>query len=127
MRNWLVPPLFMLVLAAGCASAGGGANAAPKRGARNVITAQEIQQLTGVSTAYEAVQRLRPQFLNARSTVLGSGGTVVYVNGMRRGGVNALQQVAANEVKEIRYISARDATTKYGSGLTQGVIEVTTR
>ncbi len=127
MRNRLVVPLFMLVIAAGCASAGGSANAAPRRGAANVITAREIQQLTGVSTAYDAVQRLRPQFLNARSTVLGSGGVVVYVNGMQRGGVSILRQVAANEVKEIRYISARDATTKYGSGLTQGVIEVTTR
>lgn len=131
MRYRLFPPLLVLAMAMGCASAGGagnGSGASTTRHSSDVITTEEIQQATGLSTAYDAVQRLRPQFLRIRgpSTFGGAEGPVVYVNGMRRGGADSLRQIGITEVKEIRYLNARDATTKYGTGVSQGVIEVTT-
>ncbi|MEJ2186480.1 MAG: hypothetical protein P8Z36_11130 [Gemmatimonadota bacterium] len=119
--------LVTLAAVAACASAGGPGNPGERRSA-DVITAAEIQKVTGLTTAYDAVQRLRPQFLrtHGRSTFVGSEGIVVYVDGMQRGGVDALRQIGINDVKEIRYVNARDATTKYGTGVNQGVIEVLT-
>jgi hypothetical protein len=38
-----------------------------------------------------------------------------------------LQQIRAIDVQEIRYLSATEATTPYGTGHVGGVIEVTTR
>ncbi len=52
---------------------------------------------------------------------------MVYLDGMRTGGVPVLRNIDANNVREIRYVPARDATTKYGTGHSQGVIEVRTR
>ncbi|MEJ2217104.1 MAG: hypothetical protein P8099_10865 [Gemmatimonadota bacterium] len=130
MRHRYSTPLLVLALVAGCASGGAGnGDSAPRaRRSSDIITAEELQQATGLSTAYDAVQRLRPQFLRIRgpSTIAGAEGPRVYVNGMERGGVDALRQIGIMEVKEIRYINARDATTKYGTGVSQGVIEVTT-
>ncbi|MEJ2186479.1 MAG: Plug domain-containing protein [Gemmatimonadota bacterium] len=131
MRYRIVTPLLALFLAAACASAGGsptGGASAKARRSRSVLTAEEIQQTTGLRTAYEAVQRLRPYFLQTRGTsgMRGSTGVSVYVNGMPMGGVSALNGIDVKDVKEIRYYTASDATTKYGSGVTGGVIEVTT-
>lgn len=127
MRYRHVVLFVTLAAAAACASAGGPGNPGERRSA-DVITAAEIQKVTGLTTAYDAVQRLRPQFLrtHGRSTFVGSEGIVVYVDGMQRGDLDALRQIGINDVKEIRYVNARDATTKYGTGVNQGVIEVLT-
>ena len=117
--------LLLVLAAAACASTGA-------RTSRNsdVITAEEIQSAS-VSTAYEAVQRLRPTFLRGRGqtsiTSSGSDLPVVYVNGLRSGSVEQLHTIPAQDVQTIRFISASDATTRYGTGHTGGVIEVTTR
>jgi hypothetical protein len=117
--------LLLVLAAAACASTGTTTS-------RNsdVITADEIQTAS-VSTAYEAVQRLRPTFLRGRgqSSISNPGSDlpVVYVNGLRSGGVDQLHTIPAQDVQTIRFISASDATTRYGTGHTGGVIEVTTR
>lgn len=128
MRYRFAAPLLVLAFAAGCASANAGAEGTVPHRSTNIITAAEIQQATGLSTAYDAVQRLRPQFLRVRgpSTIMGSESVVVIVDGMQRGGPDVLREISATDVKEIRYVNARDATTKYGTGVNQGVIEVTT-
>lgn len=130
MRYRMVMPLAMLLVAAACASTGGAQNGndAPRtRHSRNVITLEEIQNATGLKTAYDAVQSLRPQFFQNRgaTSFTHSSGVTVYVNGMPQGGPSALQRINIGQVKEIRYLSRNDATIKYGTGISGGVIEVT--
>lgn len=97
-----------------------------------MITAEEIASISA-SNAYEVVQRLRSQWLITRGaagtrepTLEGglSGGIVVYLDGVRRGGVDALREIPVEQIRELRYIDAKDATTRYGTGHTSGVIEV---
>ncbi len=52
---------------------------------------------------------------------------VVFVDRSRRGEIRELELIAADDVERIRYISARDATTRYGTGYPGGIIEVISR
>ncbi len=117
----------LLVAVAGCSTASSGSRSLQ---ARNVITAEEVQELN-VSSAYEAIQHLRPHFLQTRGQASiqdpSAGVPVVYVNGVRYGSPGTLQGIRAVDVEEIRYLSASDATTRYGTGHVGGVIEVRTR
>jgi hypothetical protein len=49
------------------------------------------------------------------------------VDGSSRGELDALRQLSIGNIETMRYLSAADATTKYGTGYPGGVIEVTTR
>lgn len=119
--------LALLAVLVGCASSANGRRSLQSR---NVITMQEIESLN-VSTAYEVIQQLRPHFLQGRgqSSIQdpGSSMPVVYVNGVRYGPPSMLQGIRAMDLREIRYLSASDATTRYGTGHVGGVIEVDTR
>ncbi len=96
---------------------------------RNVLTADELQRVP-VETVYDSIQRLRPEFLRARGQVSLESRTaslpVVYVDDIRLGGPDALRTVRIADVHEIRYLSASDATTRYGTGHPGGVIAVVT-
>lgn len=114
----------LLVILAGCASASGRT-----AGTSDVIGPDELNMVR-VATAYEVVERLRPVFLRGRGQTSLSGDPqfpIVYVDGMRQGGPEALRRVASQDVGMIRYVPARDATTRYGTGHPAGAIEVTTR
>ena len=131
---------FALLLAAvaivpiGCASKTGGAAATQQsssrpRTSRDVITAEELATIDA-QTALQAVQRLRPNFLQTRggaSMSVNSGpvNVVVYVDQTRMGGPNTLSQIPVTEVREIRYLNATDATQRYGTGHGAGAIIVT--
>lgn len=119
--------VVLLAALAGCAAGGGGARSLQSR---NVITAAEVEAIN-VSTAYEAIQQLRPHFLQSRGQASiqdpTAGTPVVYVNGVRYGSPDALNGIRAMDVAEIRFLSASDATTRYGTGHVGGVIEVRTR
>lgn len=118
--------VLLLAITVACATSGGSRAAT---GGRDVITREEILA-ANVSTAEEVVRRLRPEFLRSRgqsSADPNANRPVVYVDGVRAGGPEALRNIAANDVREIRYISAADATTRYGTGHVGGVIEVRIR
>jgi hypothetical protein len=119
--------LALTMAIVGCSSR--GAPDRPDR-ERHLITAQEIDELN-LSTAYDVVRHLRPEFLRSRGTMSlrNTSGefAVVYINGMRAGGLDQLNAIRANDVDTIRYISASDATTRWGTGHTGGVIEVTVK
>ena len=93
---------------------------------RNVITASEIAEIN-VSTAMDVIQRLHPEFLRGRGRNSISSGEaqypVVYVDGVRAGELAVLRDIPASDVREIRFVNAADATTRYGTGHTGGVIE----
>jgi hypothetical protein len=108
------------------------ADSAPDRrlGAdRNVITRSEI--LPAMLSAYDVVQYRRPRWLLGRGTVPSDEGKpetpLVYLEGVRYGTLEALKSINALEVAELRFLDARDATTRLGSGHTTGVILVTLR
>jgi hypothetical protein len=105
------------------ACAAGGQSSGPRAGRRNVITAEELQAIE-VSTAFEAVRRLRPTWLRSRS---GGGDPVVFIDNVRAGDLNMLDQLYLTTVRELRYVSPADATTRWGTGYTNGAIEVITR
>lgn len=124
-----------LAAAAACASAGasGSTTGSRQHYSQNVISAEELATIDAPD-AYQAIQRLRPQFLVASRgpTELGSrrsggadGGIMVYLENTRLGGVSALAQIPTNDIKEIRYLSASEATQRYGTGNTSGAIVVT--
>lgn len=126
MRRYAIPMLALLL--AGCASMQGSSDGPSRR--NDLITQEEIQSHDGLNTAYDVVQRLRPQFLRRRgvNSLASSGDDIlVYLDGIRTGGVEVLRTIDANTVQQIHYVNARDATTKYGTGHSQGVIEVKTR
>lgn len=96
----------------------------------NVLTQEEIAAAP-VNNAYEALSRLRPRFLQPHAT----GGrpqtayAVVYIDGVRRnGGLDEiLRSIAASSIMEIRYLTAVDATSRYGLDVQGGVIDVKLR
>lgn len=119
-RRAFVATFAVTVGLAGCASGGGGGSGG---GSANRLTAEsmvDVQQLD----AYQAVQRLRPQWLRSR------GNTVpqVVTDGMRQpAGLDALRQYRVSELEEMRYMSATEATNRFGTGFDGGAILVSTR
>lgn len=117
-----------------CASTGGsgatGSDAA-------TITAADIAQ-TSAATAFDAVQRLRPQWLvvsDPRSISgggpgtpdIGTSGIVVYLDGVRAGGPDMLKNINAQSVVRMHFLTPSEATNIYGTGSLFGAIQVTTR
>lgn len=113
------------ILAAACATSPSG-GASPS--SRDVIGEEEIREL-GRLTAYQVVQRLQPQWLRPRGvdSFNSEFGVVVYLDGQRVGGVDALRRVSAPNVQEIRRLDSRQATIQYGTGHPSGALLVITR
>ena len=121
-RTRFLSLLAVVILGSACASSGPPDQSRPRRN-RNLITADELSELS-VATAYDAVRRLRPAWLQARGR---SGLPVVFRNDARWGSdPSSLESIRINGVSEIRFLNARDATTRYGTGFTGGVILVVT-
>jgi len=117
-------------LGAACASSPkGGTGGGPKPGP-NLITADEISRAS-VQNAYEAVQKLRPAMLSPRqvasANAQATGELLVYMDNNRMGDVEQLRQISASSIAALRYFSASEAQTKWGSGHPGGVIEVLTK
>jgi len=123
---WVVP--FLLLLAA-CQSTGSGGGA--NRGGPTLIAQEELAELPAL-TAYQAVERLRPAWLRPRVRTV--RGTVpeqyypqVFLDGVPYGDLDTLNRVNSRDVREIRYFSASEATTRFGTGYPGGVIDVQTK
>lgn len=117
--------LVLLVLVPGaCASAGGGGGG----GNSDVLTAEQLGEMSA-NTLMDAIRRVRPAWLRARGGARGSGEPIeVYVDGVRMPeGLDALQRIQAQDVLEVRRLSASDATTQFGTGHGSGAIVVRTR
>ena len=127
MRTALVFALGMFLAA--CGGGGGSSQATttsrPVRGPSDLITEAEIS--AGVyQNALEIVQNLRPNMMRPRA---GAGAQPVrlYLDDVRMNDLSGLATVPAGRVKEIRFINARDATTRWGTDHDSGVILVTTK
>jgi hypothetical protein len=51
----------------------------------------------------------------------------VYVDDVSYGNINSLSNLNTNQIREIRFLSAQNATTRWGTGHMAGVILVTTK
>lgn len=137
MRKGLLVFAAIATLAAcssGSGSASGTASTPIRRGGQNLITADEITASgAGLETAFDIVQRLRPSMLRPRTSSFGTNNqaqqvpVVVYSDDVRLGTVENLRTIPATQVHEIRYISATDATQRWGTNHSSGAIQVITK
>lgn len=121
-RMWL-PMTLTLLLACGGSQTQGTRD-------RTVITEREIEE-SALLDAFEVVRALRPEFLRTRgSSSFRATEPVeaqVYVDGVRIGDPASLRRLPRDVLREIRYIDAREATTRYGTGHGAGAILVATK
>lgn len=96
----------------------------------SVISEAEIDA-SSATTAYDAVKKLRANFLTYRGeTSLKTGAAVVpavYLDGQLFGDLSSLKQLMANQISEIRLYRSWEATSKFGTGHMAGVIAIITR
>jgi hypothetical protein len=121
--------LYLIAVAAilGCASASSTPGTRAIHRKANVLTAEEIADAhADVMTAYDAVARLRPNWLAAHGVAAqGSQYAVVFFDGQQYGGIDALRNIPAYHVGDIRYYDITQAGATFGiKGDTGGVIEV---
>ena len=117
--------LLTLGLSAGataCASGGGSGDSGPRRNP-NLITADELANYSTLS-ALDVVRQLRPRWLQPRG---GAGLPTVMMDGARLGPPDNLASISVNDLESSRYLTASDATMRYGTNFTGGAIEVVSR
>lgn len=127
MRSHPTPRLLVAMSALtfgliGCASGAASPDGAPRGNSRLIVESE----LVGLQSddAYTAIQRLQPQWLRSRS----GAAPVVIVDGTRQQvGLSILRSIRTSELQELRYLSASDATTRYGTGFDGGAILLTTK
>jgi hypothetical protein len=113
---------YSMATVSGCAVQGGPEpGLAPSRSS-NVLGEVEIAN-SQATTAYQALERVRPMYLVSKVDLAPNEERVVYLNGVRLGGVNELRLISASEVKEIRFVRAIDGAA-YGVGRSGGAILV---
>ena len=101
----------------------------PTSSAADYITRREIAEVEHATNAREVIEVLRPAFLRPRiSPSRGAQGETasVYVDGVRYGGLDALQGIESAQINEIRYFKPADARLYFGPDHVGGVIAVTT-
>lgn len=129
MRRTLTFAMALTLVACG---GGSGTTAQPNtvsrpiRGPADFISEAEIA--AGVyQNGMDIVQKLRPSMLRPRGTSSSQYQVVLYLDDVKMLDLNGLSTIPAERVKEIRYINARDATTRWGTGHGSGVILVTSK
>lgn len=120
-------PLMLVALGSACVVG----NVGPSRGgsSQGDITRPELEQVLS-ETAYEAVEQLRPSWLFYRRTptlVNANPEPAVYIDQAKLLSLEDLRTIPAQDVELIRFLSARDATTVYGTGHMWGAIVVVSR
>src|SRR5467141_896512 len=96
----------------------------------DVIMAEELSGTNG-STAYDAVQHLRPAWIlrsRPKTVVQGSQAQLlVYVDGIRyAAGIESLRLLPIRAVVSLQYFSPGSAEARFGPGHLLGAIEVIT-
>ena len=126
-RPWMAGALALSIVLPACASSGGSSGSA---GSDSDVITQEELQADPAADLLTLIQGLRPRWMRGRGTT-GFGGPTppaVIVDGIEQPGrVDALRAIRATDVEEVRYMNARDATTRYGPGMDSGAILITRR
>lgn len=95
---------------------------------QNRLTGDELRA-TSKDNLFDAIRALRPNWMARRGR--GSISTMEYVkvyrDGMQQGPPAVMRDMNLEEVTEVTYLSASDATTRYGTGHESGAILISTR
>lgn len=131
MRRIFLSTAFTVLVLSGCAAASApGEGGSPSGGSADLITSEELRETDlQDATVWDAVQRLRPAWLRSRGTT-GAGDRTfprVFLDGVDIGDLDELRRIGTRDVREIRFMNSRDATTRYGTGYPGGAILVRTR
>ncbi|MHB1191669.1 MAG: hypothetical protein ACYC6F_01370 [Longimicrobiales bacterium] len=122
------PLLFCLLVlgASGCASTGGTGAGAQPGGHRssNRIDAAELATLAELDV-HQVISRARPAWL--RGGPQDQLPVIVLDGSPQTSGPEMLSTFRAADVSALEYMSASDATTRFGTGYSGGAILVTTR
>jgi len=112
---------------AGCASAGGSGTDRAQRGSANRLSQAELEENAGVDL-FTLVEQRRPRWLTPRAgvTFAGRSEVSIIIDGIpQTGSAELLRSISCSQVREVRYLSASDATTQYGTNMVGGAIVVT--
>jgi hypothetical protein len=100
---------------------------------RSVITNAEIP-VTGTESAYDMIQRLRPEYLRTKptQTYVGASSTdapppALFLNGQHIGEIVDLRRIPAPSLSSVRYYNIEQGKRKFGMQYGGGVIEITYR
>lgn len=121
--------LIASIIAAACLlSACARSNSAgPQRGSSNVLSAEQLAG-TNSSNLFDAIFKLRPDWLNTRGPTSVTNPTPtlasVYMGGSNLGKIDYLRQVGVLDVSEVRFWEAARASARFGQGHPRGVIEL---
>lgn len=101
-----------------------GRPVAAQRFQKNVLTAAEIENGAQITTAYDAVSRLRPMWLTPSDITMRSATTTnatvqvakvqVYLNDFNVGDIDYLKSVAADAVQEMRFLGQNETASRFG-------------
>ena len=98
---------------------------------KNVLTAEEIEkQGDNITTAYDAVARLRPRWLHPSDVTMQSVGgpsvqaaqIKVYLNDFNAGDIDYLKSIAAENIQEMRFLSQNETASRFGP--TEGQVSI---
>ena len=107
------------------------AASAARGGAARAVLTQEQLAATNSQNVYEAVEKLRPEWLTSRgpTSVTDPTPTVasVYTGGTMLGKADYLREMRILDVTEVRYWNAGQASARFGMGHPRGVIEIVRR
>jgi hypothetical protein len=101
-------------------------------GHRDVLFDAEIQsnRMPGM-TVYDLVAHLRPEYLRSRGSNSLRDTTpptaIVYLDGSRYGSIDQMKSLSADRIFQIQYLSAANATTRFGMDHTGGAILITSK
>jgi len=121
----LVPALAAMALATACASRA-PSNTTPMP-SREVLTAADLNG-KGFNSVLEALQALRPHWLQAHGTdsFYTPSEVRVFLDDNELGGIDALGMVQLASIVYIRHFNGVDATSRWGVGHSMGVIYIAT-
>lgn len=124
--RWLVA--LVPIVAFACTPARPG----PNEIANSQLISEDEIEASRAPTAYEAIQKLRANFLTYRGeTSLNRKQSqpypMVYVDGQEFGPIASLRNIPASQVSTIRLYRSWEATTMFGTGNMAGVIAIATR
>jgi hypothetical protein len=118
----------LLALAAACAGKAATTGTSRPRANRDEISLETIKDRHFMN-AWEAVEALHANWLQVRGTDSQNSPTPVwvYVDNVKYGGVDRLRELPATNIAYIRHYDGVAATSRWGIGHGQGVIQISTQ
>ena len=118
--------VMFAALLVGCVST---ANRGGSGGGSGTTLTREQLSTTNADNLYEAINKLRPNWLTSRGptsvTDATPTGVDVFMGNTLLGKADYLQQVRPGDVTEVKYWDPGSAAARFGMGHPRGVIEIT--